>query len=87
MYFTGNFDEHEYNNLAPVLVLDILRYNIWQLKLLKSNLSYYTLESETTSMIEQIIGSRYKIKSQLINSSYLQVDGREEPAAVNNERP
>ena len=43
MYFSGHMDFLEYKNKPLVLILDILRYSIWQMKLYKAKISYYTI--------------------------------------------
>ena len=61
--------------MATSLIFDILRYTIWQKKLLKVNLSYATLENETSSLLDQICVSSIKIKNLTINNPFLDIDG------------
>jgi hypothetical protein len=86
-YFTGNFDNLEYKNTPLVLILDILRYTIWQMKLYKVNISYYTVEEETLGTLDQIISARKKFKNMIINSDLLQVDGPADGGHGNGQRP
>jgi hypothetical protein len=83
IFFTGNFNENENVNIPAVLVLDVLRYTVWQMKLHKAKPTFFTIEAETLYLLEQITGARKKFKYMLANSELLQVyGGAAEPQGV-----
>ena len=74
-YFENSFIPDLKKNFAIVTVINILRYSIWQLKLQKSPLSYYTVEVETISLLETITECNKKIKNAIINCEYIYLEG------------
>ena len=74
-FFENNFDLDVKKNNVVVMVLNCLRYAIWQIKLNKSALAYYTVETETILLLEIITGSSKKIKNAVINSDLLFLEG------------
>jgi hypothetical protein len=74
-YFTGNFSEKDEENNALMFVLDCLRYNIWEAKLQKKPISFFTIENETISLLSLITDANGKIKSSLLDCPLLYADG------------
>jgi len=77
-FFHGNVSEAERDNKAVSLVLDVLRYSIWQTRLNKQNLSFYTVEIEVIDILEQITKTSNKTKIIFNSCNYISVDGRAE---------
>ena len=86
-FFTSEFTESEQENAGANLVLDALRYSIWQIRLSKNNISFYTVEYETINLIEHIVGSSNKIKQALLMNSLLFIDGRDDGGADRQQFP
>jgi len=74
-YFSGAFTEITAENQSINLILNVLRYHIWEAKLLRKNLSFPTLENETINMLQYITDSSQKIKNKIIMSAFINVDG------------
>ena len=74
-FFGGSFDINEKINLPIMLVLDVLRYSIWELKLQKSKLSYHTVELETLYTLETIMSCSNKIKNTILSCPLISADG------------
>lgn len=64
-YFTGSFYETEYDNSTISIILDSLRYNIWQSRLNKIAVSFYTIEHETLTFLTQLANSSKVIDNKL----------------------
>jgi len=83
-YFTGHFAVDNISNQSVNIVLDCLRYSIWQAKLAKKTLSFYTVELETISLLETLTTSSQKILNWLLSTDLIVIDGRgrrdEQPA-------
>ena len=77
-YFHGTVSEIEKENMAISLVLDVLRYSIWQTRLNKQNLSFCTIEIEVIDILEQITRTSNKMKVIINSCNYISVDGRAE---------
>ena len=75
MYFSGQFGEKEMDNFHAMIILDILRYTIWQARLNKKNISFNTLEIEVSDLLDTITVSNKKIKYNIINNGFFNVDG------------
>jgi len=74
-YFNGYVVGSKLDKMAVNVVLDILRYSIWQSKLLKNKISYYTIELETINLLETITASSNKIKNAINQCSFINTDG------------
>jgi len=74
-YFTGNFGGTKRDLFAINLVLDVLRYTIWQCKLLKNKISYYTIELETLDLLETVSRCSNKIKFSINQCGFINTDG------------
>ena len=74
-YFSGNFDSSKRDNFAINLILDSLRFAIWQCKLLKNRISFFTIETETISLLENITATSEKIKQSIMQCQFINVDG------------
>jgi len=78
-FFHGIVSEMEKENRVISLVLDVLRYSIWQNRLNKQNLSFYTVEIEVTDILDQITTISNKINHAINSCTYISVDGRADP--------
>jgi len=74
-FFNGNFDGTKRDCFAINLILDTLRFSIWQCKLLKNRIAFYTIEVETISLLENITSSSEKIKQSIMQCQFINVDG------------
>jgi hypothetical protein len=84
-YFAGEFlvcNNDSSNNTSITIILDSLRYSIWELRLQKSNISYYSIEGEVLSLMEKITLSNIKIKNTILNNNFINADGDGEGARV-----
>jgi hypothetical protein len=70
-YFSGEFGPFEKDNRVISLILDIFRYTIWQMRLQKTRISYYTVEFEATYLIGTICTTNSKFKTSIINCNFL----------------
>jgi len=77
-FFHGTISENERENKAISVLLDVLRYSIWQFRLNKQNLSFFTVEQEVVDIIEQITLTSNKINQLINNCTFISVDGRAE---------
>ena len=59
-YFTGQLTTIEKDNKICTLIFDIIRYCIWQFRLSKKNINYYSLEMEVIDMLSTIMLSNKK---------------------------
>ena len=75
-YFHGTVSEFERENKVIALVLDVLRYSIWQIRLNKQNISFFTLELEVMDILEQITLTSIKTQQAIYACHYISVDGR-----------
>lgn len=77
-YFQNDYVADIKHNVTITLIMNCFRYVIWEKKLTKSSLSYYTVEQEIINVIELISGSNKKIKTGILNNNfiYLSGDGR-----------
>ena len=75
IFFTNNFGCENRCNLPITILMDCLRFVIWQLKLQKSALSYHTVEHETIYLFETITGSCRKLDHKLNNCALIYADG------------
>jgi len=74
-YFSGAHTELTIENQSINLVLNVLRFNIWETKLLRKNISFPTLENETINMLQYITDSSQKLKTRILMSAFINVDG------------
>jgi hypothetical protein len=63
LYFSGYSGENERDNYCVNLVLDALRYNIWQYKLTGLNISFASMDLEVNNLLESILNTSKKIKT------------------------
>jgi hypothetical protein len=77
-FFSGFFGTIEKDNQSVTLILDALRYSIWQQRLNKNNISFSTVELETQNLIDTIVESNPKIKVNLISVPFISLDGNAE---------
>jgi hypothetical protein len=75
MFFGGNFSELEKNNKLCTILCDTLRYSIWQIRLQKNQISYYTAEYEMISLLEQIMYNKKPLKYALTNCTFIRLNG------------
>jgi len=74
-YFTGNFSDTERYNIGLSTVLDALRYSIWQLRLVKSRISFFTVELETFNVIKSLTDANKKLKYLIEQNPIFCIDG------------
>jgi hypothetical protein len=74
-YFTGQFFNEEKDNRILTLILDCLRYCIWETRLQKRILSYSTVELEVNELIGTITGARPKLNAFILNCEHIYADG------------
>ena len=79
LFFEGSIELNGRDAMAVHLVLDALRYSIWEFKLLKKKLSYYSVESETIRTLECICLTSNKIKQSINQCTFINVDGVRRP--------
>jgi len=77
-FFHNNLSNHEFENKSVGIVLSALRYSIWQQRLAKCNLSFYTIELETINLLKTITDSSYKINQSINRCSLMSLDGTAE---------
>ena len=77
IYFSGTLDTNENNNTAIALIFDVIRYTIWQIRLLKKNISYFTFEHEVSELLNTITRANKKIEITLTNCHFVNLDGRD----------
>jgi len=80
VFFAGNTENVVNMPNEVYLILDILRYTIWQIKLQKQRPSFSSIEFETLRTLDIICGISNKLKQQIIHSQFINVDGVREPA-------
>ncbi len=78
-FFAGNTEIRGSDSMIFNLVLDALRYSIWETKLLKRKISFNTIELETTRLLEHITKSSAKINQQINMCNFINVDGNRRP--------
>ena len=86
-YFSGNFHAELKNNEPIIFILDVLRYAIWEFKLRKLNMSYYTLENEMLYQLDIIMGCSKKIKYNILNCPFICPEGEAEGRRQEGEGP
>ena len=74
-FFNGNFSQDPKQNQAINLLLDCLRYCIWEGKLTKSKLSFYTIANETWYLCDTICRASQKLNFLLTNCTLINADG------------
>ena len=74
-YFNGSFEGSKLDKMAINLVLDILRYSIWQYKLLKNKISYFTIELETLQLLGIVTACSSKMKNAINQCTFINTDG------------
>ena len=74
-YFNGNLGGTKRDRFAVNLVLDVLRYTIWQCKLMKNRISYHTIELETLDILETVGSCSNKIKFSINQCGFINTDG------------
>ena len=74
-FFSGNLSLEPLQNKAINLLLDCLRYCIWEAKLIKSKLSYYTIAGETWYLYDTINSASQKLNRLFINCTLINADG------------
>jgi hypothetical protein len=77
-FFHSNLSEHEFENKSLSIVLSALRYSIWQQRLAKCNLAYYTIELETINLLKIITSASSKINQSMNRCTLLSLDGAAE---------
>jgi hypothetical protein len=75
-YFSGSYCDDTMKNYGITVVLNCLRYTIWQIRLLKINISYSTIEHETSLLLDSITNSDSKIKQSIIFNEFIDVGGQ-----------
>jgi len=61
-FFTGEFSDKERENNGISIVLDCFRYTIWQMRLLKNRLSFFTVELEINELLGTLTSTNKKLK-------------------------
>ena len=74
-FFNGNTEGTTRDRIAVNLILDLLRYSVWQTRLLKNRLSFLTIEYETINLLDSITGSSNKLKYTIMQCPFINVDG------------
>jgi len=75
-YFSGNFSPEKKVNQSIMLFINALRYCIWEAKLRKVSPSFPTIENETLYLLSYLMESNKKIKTNVLMSNFINVDGR-----------
>jgi len=86
IFFCGLFSTHDAENASCNLILDILRYSLWQAKLNKSRISYFTIEAEIILIMESLTNTNRKINDNIINCPLICLDPDPEPVGRDAER-
>ncbi len=73
-FFSGFYTETEKENRSINLIMDSVRYCIWQSKLTKKNISYNTIEYETINLLDIITGASKKFENSIITCPFINVD-------------
>jgi hypothetical protein len=74
-FFNGFYTEDYEKNYGVTIILNCLRYCIWQARLLKTNISYYTIENETSLLLQTITDSNLKIKHSILFNDLINIGG------------
>ena len=74
-FFTGNFTDNDRFNKALTILMDVCRYCIWQFRLLKKQVNYYSFESEVTDLLRTITLVNKKIEQLILNCPLINADG------------
>ena len=74
-YFTGCISDQENYNKLAALLFDLVRYTIWQFRLLKKNICYYSFEIEINENLSYITTANRKIELALTSCPLINVDG------------
>ena len=75
-YFSGHFSPEKNINQSITLFINALRYCIWEAKLRKVSPSFPTIENETLYLLSYLMESNKKIKTNVLMSNFINVDGR-----------
>ena len=75
-YFNGNFAGEKRDLVAINLILDALRFAIWECRLAKNRISYYTIEIETINLLQYISTASNKISQSINQCNFINVDGK-----------
>jgi hypothetical protein len=76
-FFLSNASEHESENRPLNIVLDLVRYVIWQHKLIKKVRNFNLFETELQYILGSIIGASKNFERSLIDCKFFQRDRRE----------
>ena len=74
-YFTSEFSTKETENRAVNIILDVLRYSIWQQRLLKSSPSFHTVEIEVQHLPDTITTGNKALLSIIENCPFVVQNG------------
>ncbi len=77
-FFLSNASEYEFENKPLNIVLDLIRYVIWQNKLNKKVPNFNLLETELHYLIGSITGASKNFERSLIDCKFFQRDRRED---------
>ena len=75
-YFTGKFNHGNTDEHTLRTIFDVLRYCIWQTRLLKNNLSFPTYEQEVIYCLKGLSDANSKVKDEINNCTLLCIAGR-----------
>jgi hypothetical protein len=78
-YFSGFYCENTDKNKGISILINCFRYCIWQTRLLKLNISYTTIENETSELLQIIIDGNAKIKHDILFNEHIILGGRPDP--------
>ena len=73
IFFTGEVTTNGCTNEALNMILDIVRYCLWQAKLEKRRTSFYTIEIEAQYIIRSVCSLNKKIREKLLTTDCLNV--------------
>ena len=85
-YFNGNFNILESINQSTTIFLSCIRYNVWQIRLLKAKISYATIEHESLDLIYMLMSCNSKIKNMMLSNTILNI-GRHGDGQRNGDGP
>jgi G:T-mismatch repair DNA endonuclease (very short patch repair protein) len=75
-FFNGNIGHCEKDNLSATLLLDALRFCVWECRLQKERISLATVEEEVLNLVNTILAVSSKIRTMIFNNNFINVDGR-----------
>jgi len=78
-FLSGQVEQNGPTHREAYLIFDVVRYTIWQCKLQKQTLSFFTIEFETLRMLDVICGVSNKIKNSINQSQIIVIDGVRQP--------